>query len=89
MLSGEFSKNLVSSTNRGAVMLKLSPLRNTVEALVLARLAEKVNVCPPTPFSKDEVKLMVIDPAKAHAEKSAKSGSKRKMVLLDMFASFV
>src|SRR5689334_13611321 len=89
MLSGEFRKNLVSSTNRGALMLTLSPLRNTVVAPVLVRLAENVSVCPRMPLSNDEVKLIVMGPAKAHAENRGKSGSARKTVLLDMSASLI
>jgi hypothetical protein len=86
MLSGAFNKNGKSSTVKGAVMLKLSPFRKTVVAPVLVRLAENVSICPRIPFSNDEVKLMVIGPANALVEKSARSESAQSIGLLDMFA---
>src|ERR1700730_6470599 len=82
--NGKFKKNFRSSAVNGAVMFRLSPLRNTVEPLVLVMLAENVSVCPGNPVSSDELKLMANVLAKAHAENRAKSARARNIVRMAM-----
>jgi len=65
MLSGEFRKNLVSSTISGELILELSPLINTSVPLVFVMLPENVTVSPSRAVRSDDERLMVKGPAKA------------------------